>query len=135
MRHSTGIFLLYISSHKSQDAGVRFARHLQHLALSAGVRVDRSCNPLPVSLRSVLVTDSVTYAFIYTQLIFGCISGRKGVYGRTDLGKKGMHNFFKTHNCGELCRMLRRKWVPCKIPSDLSRASDQASHVDANDFG
>ena len=37
-------------------------------------------------------------------------TGRKHVYGRTDHGKRGMHNFFKTHKCTNLCRMLKRKW-------------------------
>lgn len=33
-------------------------------------------------------------------------SGRRQVYGRTDLGKKGMHRFFKTHKCNDVCRLL-----------------------------
>lgn len=33
-------------------------------------------------------------------------SGRRQVYGRTDLGKKGMHKFFKTHQCNDVCRLL-----------------------------
>ena len=31
---------------------------------------------------------------------------RNQVYGRTDLGKKGMHRFFKTHQCNDVCRLL-----------------------------
>ena len=31
---------------------------------------------------------------------------RSGVYGRTDLGKKGMHRFFETHQCNDVCRLL-----------------------------
>ena len=33
--------------------------------------------------------------------------GRKNVYGRTDRGKKGMNEFFCTHQCNDLCRLLR----------------------------
>lgn len=33
-------------------------------------------------------------------------SGRKQVYGKTDLGKKGAHRFFETHDCNDVCRLL-----------------------------
>lgn len=33
-------------------------------------------------------------------------SGRKQVYGRTDFGKKGMHKFFETHLCNDVCVLL-----------------------------
>lgn len=33
-------------------------------------------------------------------------SGRKQVYGKTDLGKKGVHKFFETHDCNDVCRLL-----------------------------
>ena len=38
-------------------------------------------------------------------------AGRKNVFGRTDRGKKGMHDFFRTHKCSNLCEMLQRRWV------------------------
>ncbi len=38
-------------------------------------------------------------------------SGRRQVFGRSDRGKKGMQDFFKTHQCSELCRAVRRTWV------------------------
>lgn len=31
---------------------------------------------------------------------------RRQVYGRTDLGKKGVHRFFETHRCNDVCRLL-----------------------------
>ena len=31
---------------------------------------------------------------------------RSGVYGRTDLGKKGIHRFFETHQYNDACRLL-----------------------------
>ncbi|CAN0552922.1 unnamed protein product, partial [Ectocarpus sp. 12 AP-2014] len=33
-------------------------------------------------------------------------SGRRQVYGRTDLGKRGMRKFFGTHQCNDVCRLL-----------------------------
>ena len=38
-------------------------------------------------------------------------TGRKNVFGRTDRGAQGVHDFFTTHTCTELCRMLNRKWL------------------------
>lgn len=32
-------------------------------------------------------------------------------YGRTDKGLKGFHDFFKTHECSDLCRMLKPRRV------------------------
>ena len=37
--------------------------------------------------------------------------GKKNVFERTDRGHKGIHDFFRTHKCGSLCRMLNRTWV------------------------
>lgn len=28
------------------------------------------------------------------------------MYGRTDLGRKGMREFFRTHVCNDVCRLL-----------------------------
>lgn len=33
-------------------------------------------------------------------------SGRKQVYGRTDLGMRGIRAFFETHKCNHVCRLL-----------------------------
>lgn len=33
-------------------------------------------------------------------------SGRSQVYGRTDLGKRGIYAFFETHECNDVCRLL-----------------------------
>ena len=43
--------------------------------------------------------------------------GRKNVYGRTDKGRKGIHEFFKTQRCNELCALLklsRKHWTTSK---------------------
>ena len=54
-----------------------------------------------------------TPLFEFTDPVIHYVSrtGRKNVFGRTDRGKKGIHDFFKTHECTELCRMLDKKWV------------------------
>jgi len=31
---------------------------------------------------------------------------RKNLFGRTDKGEEGIHNFYKTHKCSNLCRMV-----------------------------
>ena len=58
-------------------------------------------------------------------------SGRKQVYGRTDLGKKGMHRFFQTHDCNAVCRLLG---LPvCRSPAAAEAAEAgagaRAGHV------
>uniref|UniRef100_A0A7S2JX26 Alpha-type protein kinase domain-containing protein n=1 Tax=Leptocylindrus danicus TaxID=163516 RepID=A0A7S2JX26_9STRA len=40
---------------------------------------------------------------------------RRYVYGRTDRGLEGMHNFFKTHECSNLCRMLKKRWYCARV--------------------
>jgi hypothetical protein len=49
------------------------------------------------------LTDPV----IHYRSSTGCTS----VFGRTDRGAKGIHDFFKTHRCSELCRALNRVWL------------------------
>ena len=50
--------------------------------------------------------------------------GRKNVFGRTDHGPKGMHNFFQTHKCSSLCKMLFKRWVR-RVGAD-----ERKSHLD-----
>jgi hypothetical protein len=52
-----------------------------------------------------------TFKFTDPVIHYTSSSGKKNVFGRTDRGKNGTHDFFKTHKCSELCRMLNRKWV------------------------
>jgi hypothetical protein len=55
------------------------------------------------------------------------------VYGRTDLGIKGMHKFYETHKCGKLCRMLRRRWVSTKRVTSGDAAPRHIEAAAAND--
>jgi len=60
--------------------------------------LDTSCSPPRYEL-----TDPVIH--------YSSSRGRTNVFGRTDRGKKGMHSFFKTHKCSELCHLLNREWI------------------------
>ena len=33
-------------------------------------------------------------------------TGKKQEFGRTDLGRRGVREFFKTHECNDVCRLL-----------------------------
>lgn len=49
-------------------------------------------------------------------------SGRKQVFGRTDLGKKGMHRFFQTHDCNAVCRLLGLPGCRSPAAAEAARA-------------
>jgi len=34
--------------------------------------------------------------------------GKKNLYGRTDMGRKGVERFFETHVCNALCPLITR---------------------------
>lgn len=62
----------------------------------------------PDGSRTFELTDPVIH--------YSSTTGRKNVFGRTDRGKSGSKDFFVSHKCGELCRMLNRKWVRDTLP-------------------
>ena len=66
---------------------------------------------LVCDLQGVLSSNPPKFEFTDPVIHFSSRSGRRNVFGRTDRGKKGMHDFFKTHKCTPLCRMLQRRWV------------------------
>jgi hypothetical protein len=53
-------------------------------------------------------------------------SGRRAVFGRTDRGPKGITNFFKTHQCNELCYALMKEWINPNV--GLSDTPEQKGH-------
>lgn len=63
-------------------------------------------------LQGVLDESTVPPLFKFTDPVIHHRSetGRKNVYGRTDRGADGTDDFFKTHACSELCRMLKCTW-------------------------
>ncbi|CAM9916247.1 unnamed protein product, partial [Heterosigma akashiwo] len=66
---------------------------------------------LVCDLQGVLSTTSPPW-FEFTDPVIHFMSHRKKkhVFGRTDRGWKGKNDFFSTHQCGPLCRMMNRRW-------------------------
>eukprot|EP00798_Chlamydomonas_sp_ICE-L_P020461 gene20461-27250_t len=64
-------------------------------------------------LQGVLDTASRPPVFELTDPVIHYKSGRgrTKVFGRSDRGTAGMQQFFKTHECSELCHAVRRTWV------------------------
>ncbi len=56
------------------------------------------------------VLDMTKYPPLYEMtdpvIHYSSDSQRKAVYGRTDHGTKGMHTFFQTHTCNDVCCLL-----------------------------
>ena len=80
---------------------------------------------LVCDLQGVL-SDTIPPIFELTDPVihFRSRYGRKNVFGRTDHGTKGMHNFFSTHKCSPLCKMLCKRWVR-QVGAD-----ERKSHLD-----
>ena len=57
-------------------------------------------------LQGVLNKTTRVFEFTDPAIHYASKSGRRHVYGRTDKGKDGMREFFKTHNCNKLCEAL-----------------------------
>lgn len=67
---------------------------------------------LVCDLQGVLsTTQPPCFEFTDPVIHFSSRSGRRNVFGRTDRGLKGMHDFFASHKCSSLCRALNRRWV------------------------
>merc|ERR1712211_228456 len=68
---------------------------------------------LVCDLQGVLTSSTSPPLFELTDPVihYRSFIGRQNAFGRTDRGKRGIHNFFKTHVCTELCRMLNRRIV------------------------
>lgn len=66
------------------------------------------CDLQGVMTRNASSDDGPAGVFELTDPVIHYCSktGRKQVYGRTDLGKKGIHKFFRTHECNDVCRLL-----------------------------
>jgi len=65
---------------------------------------------LVCDLQCVLNKNVTPPLFEFTDPVihYKSTKGRVNVYGRTDHGEKGIHNFFKTHTCSPLCRAMRK---------------------------
>ena len=64
------------------------------------------------SQRTQMICDiqgvlSVIDGFPVFELTDPCIHSIKGQYGRTDKGQKGFNDFFRTHKCNPVCKLLK----------------------------
>ncbi|XP_066933120.1 uncharacterized protein [Clytia hemisphaerica] len=57
-------------------------------------------------LQGVLDQKNRLFEFTDPAIHYRSSSGRRYVYGRTDKGRKGMSDFFKTHKCNNVCKAL-----------------------------
>ncbi|KAF0695413.1 Aste57867_13762 [Aphanomyces stellatus] len=53
------------------------------------------------------VYDDTANVFELTDPVIHYAGSKKRKYGRTDHGNRGMHDFFITHECNALCKLLR----------------------------
>jgi len=67
---------------------------------------------LVCDLQGVLNTDVTPPVFELTDpaIHYSEMTSRKD-YGRTDRGEHGIQDFFKTHVCSNLCRILLKRWI------------------------
>lgn len=56
------------------------------------------------------VLSKISPLFELTDPVIHFRSRRQSVFGRTDLGRKGIDTFFSTHRCSSLCSMLNKRW-------------------------
>jgi len=61
---------------------------------------------LVCDLQGIYNSSKRTYELTDPVIHYASRKGRTRVFGRTDHGKKGMQDFFKTHKCNGLCCML-----------------------------
>ena len=89
---------------KSEDVPQAFS----HFSYRLSKRKQLICD-----LQGVLDESTFPSLFKFTDPVIHHTSnsGRKNVYGRTDRGKDGTEDFFKTHVCSDLCRMMARTWI------------------------
>jgi hypothetical protein len=68
---------------------------------------------LVCDLQGMLSSDTGSPKFEFTDPVihFCSRTGRRSVFGRTDRGKAGVSDFFRSHKCGVLCRMINRTWI------------------------
>lgn len=66
---------------------------------------------LVCDLQGVLSSSPPLFELTDPVIHFRSNRGKRGFFGRTDLGRKGINDFFRSHKCGPLCRMLSRRRV------------------------
>eukprot|EP00979_Chaetoceros_neogracilis_P004441 scaffold787_cov285-Chaetoceros_neogracile.AAC.5 len=74
--------------------------------------MDFPYSELPICIEDIPqgVLSKISPLFELTDLVIHFRSRRQSVFGRTDLGRKGIDTFFSTHRCSSLCSMLNKRW-------------------------
>ena len=85
---------------------------------------------LVCDLQGVLSEHPPRFEFTDPVIHFSSRSGRNNVFGRTDRGRKGVSDFFKSHECSPLCRALKRRWVKCERVGEQPREEQRGVHLD-----
>ena len=79
---------------------------------------------LVCDLQGVLDTTCSPPLFELTDPVIHSTRGCGEKYGRTDRGKRGVAAFLETHQCSELCRSLRKRWVQREPARDGPEIAD-----------
>jgi hypothetical protein len=76
---------------------------------------------LVCDLQGVLNNDSNEPVFELTDPVihYSEMTNRLD-FGRTDRGQQGIHDFFRTHKCSNLCHMLSRRWIPDPYDNEIT---------------
>jgi hypothetical protein len=81
-------------------------------------------------LQGIFNTDMTPPTFQLTDpaIHYASYKGRRMVYGRTDKGRSGHYNFFKTHKCTSICKYLElsaknKKWKRDWLQNDSNKKS------------
>ncbi|CAM9853923.1 unnamed protein product [Pylaiella littoralis] len=110
--------VLLSSVHDDDDDGVStlfsfdpspecFVQAFSHFSYRNSGRKMLVCDLQGVQSRSAVHEDRAGVFELTDPVIhYRSKSGRRQVYGRTDLGKKGMHKFFQTHDCNDVCCLM-----------------------------
>jgi hypothetical protein len=83
---------------------------------------------LVCDLQGILNTDKKPPIFELTDpVVHYSLSGKKSTkFGRTDKGKDGIYDFFKSHECSNLCRRLKR----CRLREDTIYSTERMLSTD-----
>ena len=66
------------------------------------------------------------------ELTDPAIASRRRVYGPTDLGEKGIENFFVNHTCNQFCHANGERWSRPRAPSRWFCESSNTSMLRAS---
>ena len=83
-----------------------YVQAFSHFSYRSTRRKMLVCDLQGVQSTSAVFEDRAGVFELTDPVIHYRSKSRRQVYGRTDLGKKGVHRFFETHRCNDVCRLL-----------------------------